>query len=539
MDQVTLSSVLQNCGLIIPEMILVATLCAVILADLFLPRAKSPQTGWIVLAGLVLALLVVWGGYGHNTVFSSARAAAEAGASAATFAGPQYGFSRMFVSDQLSDFFKVIFFLGTIGVVIFSMRSVEIKDYRHGEYYTLMLASVLGSSFLVSSNNFLMLVLSLETLSLTSYVLAGYIKHNRLSAEASLKYVLYGSVASGVMLFGISYIYGMAGTLDISQVLYRVAQGEDNSLAVLLAFVLVIGGMGFKMAIVPFHFWAPDVYQGAPTPITAFLAVVSKAAGFSALYRVLLPLFAVEGTIVPDNILAVRGALLAVIHQGHLPLLFWILSVATMTLGNLVAIRQTDIKRLLAYSSIAHAGYLLMGMTVYNNNSLEAMLFYFLVYLFMNLGAFLVVTVLINKTGRSDIESYRGLAWKNPFLFVMMFIFLISLTGLPPTAGFLGKLKLFYVVIGAGVHDQGALLSRDSMFYISLAVIAGINTAISLYYYMRVVKVMVFSQPKEAGPLAISLFDQVSILVYSAPVMLLILNFEAGPIRSMVQLFQR
>ena len=527
----TLSEVLQDCRLIIPEIILVVTLCVVVLADVVLPRRHSPLTGWIVLAGLTLALSVLLMGYDFaraEFVFSSIGQ--DSG-------GPQYGFSRMIVVDKLSDFFKVIFILGTIGVVIFSMRSVELKDYRHGEYYTLLLASVLGGAFMVSSNNFLMLVLALETLSMSSYVLVGYLKHNRLSAEASLKYVLYGAVASGVMLFGVSYIYGMAGTLEINQALLGIAMNEDSGIAVLMAFVLVIAGLGFKMAAVPFHFWCPDVYQGAPTPITAFLAVVSQAAGFSALLRVLLPLFAVEGTFIPDDVLAIRGSLLAVIEMAHLPLLFWILSVATMTLGNLVAIRQTDIKRLLAYSSIAHAGYLLMGLTVFNNDALEAMLFYFAVYLFMNLGAFLVVIVVMNKTGSSDLAAYRGLAWRNPFLFIMMFVFLISLTGLPPTAGFIGKLKLFEVIVGAGTSAGGTAFTSESLFYYSLAIIGALNTAVSLYYYMKVAKIMAFERPDEEGDFPVGLFDRAYLLVYFIPVMFLIIEF--GPLLDMITLFQR
>ncbi len=537
----TLSQIFHDCAKIMPEIALAAFVCIVILADVIMPKGSAKWVGWIALAGLGLALFAVavtYGNHYHSVFIMRGPTVARGVESADPIIGPDYCFSRMLVIDKLSDFFKVVFLLGTIGVVVFSMRSAELKDYRPGEYYALMLSTVLSGMFLVSSNNFLMLVLSLETLSLCSYVLAGYVKHNRLSAEASLKYILYGSVASGVMLFGISYIYGMAGTLDIKQSLFGIAMREDNALAVQLAFVLVIGGLGFKMAAVPFHFWCPDVYQGAPTPVTAFLAVVSKAAGFSALFRALLPLFAVEGSVIPDSVLAVRGSLLAVIQRGHLPLLFWVLSVATMTLGNLVAIRQTDLKRLLAYSSIAHAGYILMAMTVFNNGALEAMLFYFFVYLFMNLGAFLVVIMMINQTGRSDMESYRGVAWTNPFLFVMMFLFLISLTGIPPTAGFLGKLELFKVVVGAGnsALDHGAM-TGTAMFYYSLAIIGAINSAISLYYYMNIVKAMVFSEPKDAKPVPVAFFDRLNLLVYAAPVLLLIVNF--APALSLVQLFQR
>lgn len=529
---VTLSDILSDCRLILPEIILVFTLLVVILADVMLPRRKSPLTGFIVLAGLVLALMVVidpfdaFGGYGRYAVFASADAAVT---------GPQYAFSRMIVVDKLADFMKVVFFLGTIGVVVFTMRSSEIKPYRYGEYYTLLLSAVLGASFLVSANNFLMLVLALETLSLSSYVLTGYLKHNRLSAEASLKYILYGSVASGVMLFGISYIYGMSGTLDIGKTFLGIAMQEDNSLAIFIAFVLVVGGVAFKMAAVPFHFWCPDVYQGAPTPITAFLAVVSQAAGFGVIFRVFLPLFAIDGAVIPDSVLAIRGSLVAVIDTAHLRILFWVLAVMTMTLGNLVAIRQTDIKRLLAYSSIAHSGYILMGFTVFNHDALEAMLFYFFVYLFMNMGAFFIVIVMIEKTGTSDIKAYRGLGYRNWFFAAVMFLFLISLTGLPPTAGFLAKLKIFQVVIGAGL-SAGPGLTPQALFYFSLAIIAGINTVFSLYYYMKITKLMYFDQPAEGEkPLSIGVFDNVHLSVYGVPVLGMILIF--GYAYSVVKLF--
>jgi len=452
---VTLSSVFADCAHIIPEIILVITLCAVILADVVLPRSRSGQTGFITLAGLTLAFFSIAFSYGNKSIFSMTAEAASS--------GPVYAFSRMLVVDKLSDFFKIIFILGTAAVVLLSLKSEELRNYRMGEYYTLILGTLLGGAFLVSSNNFLMLVLSLETLSLCSYVLAGYQKHDRLSAEASLKYILYGSVASGVMLFGISYIYGLAGTLDVRDALVGIPMREDNAMAVLLSFILVIGGLGFKMAVVPFHFWCPDVYQGAPTPITAFLAVVSKAAGFSALFRVLLPLFAIQNGAIPETLVAVRAPLLSLINLGHLPLLFWILSVATMTLGNLVAIRQTNLKRLLAYSSIAHAGYILMGMTVFNSASMEAMLLYFFVYLFMNIGAFAVVIVMMNKTGSAELSAYKGMIYKNPWLTISMFIFLISLTGIPPTAGFIGKLRLFGAVVArARTHGIRDFMARQS-----------------------------------------------------------------------------
>lgn len=533
----TLGDVLQNCTYILPELILIVALVAVILADVMLPKEKSSQTGFIALAGLALALFVVVSGYGDHAPFATTQVD-SAGEIQKELAGPQVAFSSMIVVDKLSDFFKTFILFGSILIVFFTRQSVEIRDYRYGEYYTLMLGAVLGGSFLVSSNNLIMFVLSLETLSLCSYVLVGYRKHDRLSAESSLKYILYGSVASGVMLFGISYLYGMAGTLDISQLFVGLAYGEDYPMAVMIAFILLLGGLAFKIAAVPFHFWAPDVYQGAPTPITAFLAVVSKAAGFGAAIRIFLPLFATEAAALPDAIVAVKGSLISAVEQSHLPLLFWILSAATMTLGNLVALRQTDIKRLFAYSSIAHAGYLLMGMTVLNESALEAMLFYFVVYLFMNLGAFLVIILMINRTGSAHIDTYKGLIYRNPAMAVIMVVFLLSLTGLPPTAGFVGKLKLFEAVISAGaanLGDQGTW-TIGAGFYFSLALIAALNTVVSLYYYWKIAKYMVLDPPVEEGKVSLGIFDTVSLYAYCFPVLFLIF-LPFGPLISMLRIF--
>jgi NADH-quinone oxidoreductase subunit N len=283
-----------------------------------------------------------------------------------------------------------------------------------------------------------------------------------------------------------------------------------------LVLALLLAGLGFKIAMVPFHFWCPDVYQGAPTPITAFLSVVSKSAGFSALLRVMLPFFLVAK---PDLTLNVRFFGLM-----ELPVFFGLLSVVTMTFGNLVALRQTDVKRLLAYSSIAHAGYLLMGLTVYNRASIEAIFFYFFVYLFMNFGAFWVVIVLINRLGSSDIEKFRGAASKAPYLFAAMFIFLISLTGLPPTAGFVGKFMLFKVVIGAGLTQMtiAGLMTPMAVFYFAVALIGLLNSAISLYYYMKIARSMAFDKPLDDQPLGDDLGDRVYATLLAAPTLILL-----------------
>lgn len=506
----SLSELLQQLGNILPEVILTLTICVVILADMFSPLAHSRLVcGCLALLGTFGAIMALLSPYGAPALHSSIDL-----------------FRGMIVRDGLAGFFKLLFLLGALATFLFSLRSEEVAGYRQGEYFSLLLGAVLGACFLVSSNNFLMMVLALETLSMCSYVLAGFLKHERPSAEAGLKYMLYGAVASGVMVFGISYLYGMTGTLGIEgsmrffsskiALLGRpvVPLGfAQQLLPLLLALILVLVGLGFKMAMVPFQFWCPDVYQGAPTPVTAFLSVVSKAAGFAALLRLFLPLFT-----------SLEGAALAA--MAHLPVLFGVLAVVTMTFGNLVALRQTDVKRLLAYSSIAHAGYILLGMTVFRPESLEAMMFYFFTYLFMNLGAFWVVIVLINRLGGAELSRFRGARQKAPFLFWMMFLFLISLTGLPPTAGFIAKFKIFEVVVGAGVAAmQGGALTPKAWFFFALALVGAVNSAISLAYYMKIARVMAFEQPDNATPIPLDAFDVAYTLVFAVPTVGLLLYF--------------
>ena len=490
MHEMTLIDLWRQCGAMLPELIIAAAICVVVLVDMCAPRNRSRAwSGSVALAGTLCAFLAM-------------LSRLQAGAM-------DYfplTFSEMIRHDQLAAFFQLIFLLGTYIVILFSMRSRETEDYRQGEYFTLMLGALLGAMLLAASDNFILFVLGFETLSICSYVLASFIKHERPSAEAGLKYMIYGAVASGIMMFGMSYLYGLTGTLSITKGVNLLAAqattGQIGHLPIFLILVLILVGIGFKMAMVAFHFWCPDVYQGSPTPVTAFLAVVSKAAGFSALLRVMMPFF-----------LAAKiqtGGHLNYLALMELPVFFGVLSMITMTFGNLVALRQTDVKRLLAYSSIAHAGYLLMGMTVYERGSVEAMFFYFFIYLIMNLGAFWVAIVLINRLGGAEIERFRGVAFKAPFLFVAMFIFLISLTGLPPAAGFVGKFMLFKVVIGAGVgHLTGrGLLTPMALFYFVLALVGLLNSAISLYYYMSIARTMVFEKPLDDVPLGDNFMDR-------------------------------
>jgi len=328
--------------------------------------------------------------------------------------------------------------------------------------------------FMASSSNLLTAYLSLEMVSLTSYVLTGFLPHSRRSSEAALKYLIYGGVASGTMIYGMSWIFGMTGSLDYAAIQAVLAQNQVSKVALFMAFVFIMAGFGYKIVFVPFHMWSPDVYQGAPTPFTAFLSVASNAAGIAIMIRFFFPGVSSMGA---DG----QWTTAAGVEWPHV-LLF--ISMITMTVGNLSALNQKNLKRMLAYSGIAHAGYMLMGLAVLSNDGLQAILFYVVVYLIMNLGAFLVVVMIANATGNEDIDSYRGLAWRGAVVpAVCLAVFLFSLTGLPPFAGFIGKFFLFAAVLKAGG------------VFVILALVAVANSVVSLYYYAKVVKVMFLDTP--------------------------------------------
>jgi NADH-quinone oxidoreductase subunit N len=382
-------------------------------------------------------------------------------------------FHRMLVYDSFAIFFRALIALAGVVAVWMSIGSQEVQTCEQGEYYAILLAATLGMFLMAESANLLMAYLSLEFVSLTSYVLTGILKHNRRSQEAALKYLIYGGVASGTMIYGMSWIYGIAGSLDFGVINRALTSaGQVPALTVFIALVLILTGMGYKVASVPFHMWAPDVYQGAPIPITTFLAIGSKAAGFALLTRFFYP--AISSLTKGGTWQALRGV--------EWPQLLLVVCVITMTLGNLCALQQDNMKRLLAYSSIAQAGYALMGFVLLSNDGIRAMLVYLFAYYVMDAGAFLVVMMVANTTGREDIEAYRGLAWRGGAMpAIALAIFLLSLTGIPATIGFIGKFYVFAAAI-------------SSRFYI-LAVIGILNSVVSLYYYMRPVKAMFLDEP--------------------------------------------
>ncbi len=435
----------------LPEAILSVTILLLIVLDLIAQNKRS------------LALIAVVG---------------CAGALIATFdlysAAPGWMFHRMMVLDNFSLFFKVFTMAATILCIWMALGSNEIKLVHQGEFYTLLLTCALGMFFMASASNLLMAYLSLELVSLMSYVLTGFLPRNRRSTEAALKYLIYGGVASGTMIYGMSWIFGMTGSLDYAAIHTALGEKGYNAAAMFMAFVFIMAGFGYKIVFVPFHMWSPDVYQGAPTPFTAFLSVASNAAGMAIMIRFFYP---GVSRMLPGG----DWATLAGVEWPHVLL---ILSMITMTVGNLCALNQRNVKRMLAYSGIAHAGYMMMGLAILTNEGLAAVLFYAVVYLIMNVGAFLVVGMIANVTGDEDIDNYRGLAWRGAIVPAVCFaVFLFSLTGLPPFAGFIGKFFLFSAVLKQG----GA--------FAALAVVAALNSVVSLYYYAKIVKTMFLDSP--------------------------------------------
>lgn len=373
-------------------------------------------------------------------------------------------FSGMFISDGYSLFFKLIFLLSLILSILLSMRYVRIVGVNYGEYYSLMLFSTLGMMIMASAGDLIVLYLGLELMALSTYILAGFIRHERRSNEAALKYFLLGAFASAFLLYGISMTYGLTGTTNLKAIAgYLINNKIEANPSLILSMLLLIVAMSFKIAAVPFHMWAPDVYEGAPTPVTAFMSVGPKAAGFAILGRVLTTAF---------------GSLSVEWTNVVIPI-----AILTMAVGNILAIAQSNIKRMLAYSSIAHAGYALIGIIAGNAEGLSSMMNYLFIYAFMNIGAFAIVTVLKSEGfGGEELSDYEGLSKTHPFAAALMLLFMFSLTGIPPTAGFIGKFYLFMSAVKAG--------------YTWLAIVAVIFSVISAYFYLRVVMYMYMKEPK-------------------------------------------
>jgi NADH-quinone oxidoreductase subunit N len=447
--------------LIAPELIITAFGFLVLLIDVFSPKGeRKTYLGILTLIGIVVAFI---------------------------YTVPQLpflktGFEGMFVSDGYALFFKITFLIIAFLTVLISMGYAQREGIECGEYYALILFSTLGMMLMASGTHLIVIFLGLETMSISIYILAGMMRDDRRSAEAALKYFLLGAFATGFLLYGIALIYGATGSLYLKDVAsYIASKNLLRSPMLLMSLVFLTIGFGFKIASVPFHMWTPDVYEGAPTSITAFMATGVKAAGFSALIRVFfsaLPGFRPDWTSI-----------------------MWLIAVATMTLGNIVAISQSNIKRMLAYSSIAHAGYILVAFVAGNDLGISGILFYLMAYAFMNLGAFTCV-ILLGKKGEENtlISDYAGIGFKYPLLAASMTIFLLSMAGIPPLSGFMAKFYVFSAAV-------------KSKFY-WLAILGVLNSAVSVYYYLRVTVVMYFKESeREITGLQFSLASVIALIL--------------------------
>jgi len=366
-------------------------------------------------------------------------------------------FNDAIVIDPFFIFFGFVFLAAAALVILISVRYLDIEDEHHGEYYALMLFATVGMMFLACGNDLVTLFIALETMAISFYILTGFLRRDRRSNEGAMKYVLLGAFSSGILAYGFSLLYGISGSTNLNAIAASLEQRPPGDLLVVIAILTVSVGVFFKVAAVPFHQWAPDVYEGAPTPITAYVSVASSTASFALLLRLFL------GAFWP-------------VRVDWMPLITAV-AVLSLTVGNLAALTQTNIKRLLAYSSIGHVGYILLGLVAGNERGLQAMAFYLFVYAFFQSGAFAIVIVLRRKGVIGDeLEDLNGLIHRNPGAAVLMLIFLLSLAGIPPTAGFVGKLLIFWALIETGHY--------------TLAVIAVLYILPAVYYYFRMVAAM-------------------------------------------------
>ncbi len=489
-----------------PELILIAASLLIFGLDLLWRGRNSQTLGWIALASLVIALVV--------TILVSFRAAPgevlsiKWGNQIALFCkacgttvvdvlywSPAQIADALYVSDNLTNFFRIISCVTGIVILIATFDYISGKKFV-GEFYGLFLLAVASMILMAGSTNLIMIFLSIEFLSMVSYILTGYLRENKKSNEAAMKYFLFGSITSAIMLYGMSLFYGATGSLNLGEIGAVITSDTNFEVLALFAMALVLAGVGFKIALVPFHQWAPDAYEGAPTPVTAFLSVGPKVAGFAILLRLTLQVIYV--------------------YKADWVLLYAILAVLTMTLGNVIALAQSNVKRLLAYSSIAQAGYMLVGLAGISGNGspldgVNAVLIYIVAYLFTNLGAFLVVIAIENQTGAVDISQYGGMVKRAPLLALLTVFFMLSLAGIPPTAGFIGKFFVFGAAIG---NNLGWL-----------AAIGVINSVISVFYYFRIIRPMFFD-PAAEGATAITFSPWLRAgLVISAVMTLLIMLF--------------
>ncbi len=472
---------LKYIGAIYPEVIVVTVGLTVLIFDFFVNKERKAFLGWYSLAGIIIAAVATYKLMGTGGVF----------------------FGGAFLLDPFSTFFKFAFYAACGLGILVSINYLKIEDIHRGEYYALMLFATTGMMLMASAGDLITLYLGLELMALSIYILAGFMRSNSRSNEAAIKYLVLGAFSSGIMLYGMSLLYGLSGTTNLMGILAFLKGADLANPVLFLAMVMLVVSFGFKVAAVPFHMWVPDVYEGAPTSVTAFMSAGPKAAGFAVLLRVFL-------------------YALAPLH-GQSTVILSILAVLTMALGNIMALSQTNIKRMLAYSSIAHAGYALVGLASGGADGAASVMLYVFIYAFMNMGAFGMV-IMLRKAGvrGEEIADYAGLGKTNKMAAFLMLIFMFSLTGIPPTAGFIGKFYIFKSAVQADL--------------IWLAVAGVVFSSISAYFYLRVIMVMYMHDPKgefklaTAPSLALALAISVAAVLYIGVLPADLLNFAKASI---------
>ncbi len=478
-----ISNLQSSLNFFLPELVLVITLLTLIVVDLLFRKIRFINA-YVSIFGFVVSGLLL--------LFQTREGV---------------GFLGSFVSDNFSFFFKIIILLTNILIVLMSFESKELieKGGNLGEFYTFLVGMSFGMFLVTGATNLILIYLAIETMSISSYILSGYTKEIRRASEASLKYVIFGAISSGLMIYGISLLFGQTGTLNLYEIKNFLAINKVDTFPFFVSTMLILAGFAYKISAVPFHFWTPDVYEGAPITITAYLSVASKAAGFAALLRFLKLALSLHTETV-DSIWTMVSSI-------DWTLVIAVLSVLTMTLGNIVALWQNNLKRLLAYSSIAHAGYILMGVAVLNETGTASVLVYFFMYLLMNIGAFICVMLVSNEIGSEDIKDFEGLGYRSPLIATLFSVLLFSLIGLPPTAGFIAKFYIFAAVLDAGL--------------IWLAVVGVINSVISLYYYVKIMRNMfVRGIDKDKSTIRVAPVNQIIVFILAALTLLFGIYFS-------------
>jgi NADH-quinone oxidoreductase subunit N len=446
---------------ILPQILLAGMAISILVADFFLRNRSKSILGYSSIAGLLFILPFVW-----MTVD----------------ANPSFG--GTVISDSLAAFFNTIFLIAGVLALIISLDYLKKENIRRGEYYYIVLFAVLGMMVIASSNDLLSFYVGLELMALSFYILVAFGSKGTRSVEGALKYFVLGALSSGILLYGISFAYGFGGTTNLMGIARQAARSPGPNPFFLLSIVLIAAGFSFKVALFPFHLWAPDAYEGAPTPVTALLSVGSKAAAFAVFLRIFTVAFPA--------------------FQPDWSKLLWLLSAATMMFGSVVAISQKNIIRMMAYSSIAHAGIILMGLLVYNQTGISAILYYLLVYTFMNMGAFTVIALLPQGAHRGEyLSDYTGLSSHHPLFAFYMALFLLSLAGVPPTGGFAAKFFILASAVNAG--------------YYWLASIGVVASAIALFFYAKVIFYMYMKEPEEVFEMPrASLSARIGLLIAAA-----------------------